>query len=107
MSCQNLLRQWAASETGIRSVRFELHTCISNPAIRVERRGKLRRPSRRLTQAVLTCGTTRGLCEKLSGLGVERSITAKYAKVNAKGGKVKKGKSEKVKNKKPQSSRRT
>ncbi len=50
----------AASEAGIRSVRFEIQTCISNPAICDERCTKLRRQSRPLTQAVLTCGDTRG-----------------------------------------------
>ena len=79
MSCQNRLRQGAASETGIRSVRFEIQTCISNPAIRDERSTKLRRPSRPLTQAVLTCGATRGLCEKLSALCVEPFFNAEGA----------------------------
>ncbi len=86
MSCQNRLRQGAASDAWVRSVRFEIQTCISNPAICVERRAKLRRPSRPLTQAVLTCRVLRILCEKLSGLGVNLSFTAKHAKVNAKGG---------------------
>ncbi len=80
MPCQNRLRQGAASEAGIRSVRFEIQTCISNPAIRVERCTKLQHQSRPLTQAVLTCGAIRGLCEKLSGLCVELRFTAKWAK---------------------------
>ncbi len=74
MPCQNRLRQGAASETGMRSVRFEIQTCISNPAIRVERCAKLQHQSRPLTQAVLTCRANCGLRERLSGLCVEPDL---------------------------------
>ena len=86
MSCQNRVRQGAASGVGIRSVRIEIQTCISNTAICDERCTKLQCQSRPLTQTVPTCGAIRGLCEKLSGLCVELRFTAKYAHVNAKGG---------------------
>ena len=87
MSCQNRLRQGAASEAGIRSVRFEIQTCISNPAICDERCTKLQRQSRPLTQAVLTCGANRGLCEKLSALCVNLIFNAEIAKDAEKGAK--------------------
>ncbi len=83
MACQNRLRQGAASETGMRSVRFEIQTCISNPAICDERCTRLQRPSRPLTQAVLTCEGIRGLCENLSGLGVEPISNAEGSGVDA------------------------
>ena len=87
MSCQNRLRQGAASETGIRSVRFEIPTCISNQAISVERCTKLQRPSRPLTQAVLTVRAIRGLCENLSGLCVNLIVNAEIAEVTEKSAK--------------------
>jgi hypothetical protein len=65
MYCRNRLRQGAASDAGIRSVRFGIQTCVSNPAICDERCTKLQRPSRPLTQAVRTLIANRGLCVEL------------------------------------------
>ena len=86
MSCQNRLRQGAASELEIRSVRFEIQTCISNPAIYDERCTKLQRPSRPLTQAVLTVrGQLRPLRKTLrSQRGTD--VNAEFAEENAKRG---------------------
>ncbi len=65
-------------------MRFEIPTCISNPAIRVERCTKLKRPSRPLTQAVLKVRAIRGLCENLSGLCVNLIVNTEIAEVTKK-----------------------
>ncbi len=83
MACQNRLRQGAGSDAGIRSGQFEIQTCISSPAIRVEHCTKLQHQSRPLTQAVLTCEATLGLCEKLSVLCVNLIFPANCTEVDA------------------------
>jgi hypothetical protein len=79
--CQNRLRQGAASESEVRLVRFGIQTWTSPPTISDERCTRHQRLSRPLTQAVLTSGAARGLCEKLSGLCVEPISNTKDAQV--------------------------